>query len=84
MEKKNITTIIHDIKESYARQFHEKIPQTPEMERIIIEAARKVKQGAELQWYFDESTQLKKLKIEFVRKQPRQTQDFNRNFKKRY
>lgn len=68
MEKRNITTIIHDIKEQYAKKFHEKIPQTPEMERVIIEAARKVKQGAELEWYTDEKTGNKKVKITFVQR----------------
>lgn len=65
LNKQNITVILHDIKEEYARKFHEKIPVTPEMEQIIIIAAKQVKRGGVVEWYLDEKTNAKKLKINF-------------------
>ena len=49
----NITTIIHDLKESYSKAFHEKMPIS--MEEILIKAAREVKKGFEVEWTKDET-----------------------------
>lgn len=48
--RQNITTIIHDLKESYARKFREKIPQNSAMDALLTLAAHNVKKGQEAEW----------------------------------
>jgi hypothetical protein len=48
--KNNLTRIIHDIKEDYSKAFHQKVPQSPEMETIIVNAAKLVKEGKKVRW----------------------------------
>ena len=59
--KNNLTRILHDIKESYSKTFHEPIPKGIEMETVLIDAARKAKQGSKISWEWDGDK--KKLKI---------------------
>lgn len=50
--RQNITTIIHDIKESYSKTFKEKFPMNdPKMEEILNQSAKKAKKGADVIWY---------------------------------
>jgi hypothetical protein len=66
--RENITTIIHDIKTSYSRVFHEKFPiNDPKMEEILNQVAKKVKKGAEINWYWD-SKGKKQIEVKFVQK----------------
>jgi hypothetical protein len=62
--RENITTIIHDIKTSYSKVFHEKFPMDDKkMEEILISVARKAKRGYHVQWYLDE---LNNKKVRFL------------------
>jgi hypothetical protein len=54
--KSNLTTILLELKESYVKVFKEKFPSdNKDMEKNIIEIARKVKSGKKAFWYKDES-----------------------------
>lgn len=59
--KNNLTRILHDIKESYSKTFHESIPKSPEMEQVLIDAAKKAKSGRKVSWEIVNG--VKKLKI---------------------
>lgn len=59
--KRNITTIIHDIKEDYSKKFREKVPQTKEMEEVIIAAARQAKKGFTVEWTWEANGEKKLL-----------------------
>jgi dihydropteroate synthase len=59
--KNNLTRILHDIRESYSRTFHESIPKGANMENILIDAARQVKEGKRVSWELVDG--IKKLKI---------------------
>jgi len=80
--RENITTIIHDLKESYSRAFHEPFPSNDRaMENVLISTARKVKRGYDAFWYTDKITNNKSVKFEKYRPQkwikiPKKFSDF--------
>ncbi len=54
--RENITTIMHDLKNSYAKVFKEPFPVNDKiMEDALISAAREVKAGLDFEWYKDEN-----------------------------
>jgi len=59
--KNNLTRILHDIRESYSRTFHEPIPKGADMENVLIDAARQAKEGKRVSWELVDG--IKKLKI---------------------
>lgn len=65
--RRNITTIIHDIKEDYSKKFREKIPQTKEMEEVVIAAARQAKKGFTVEWTWNSNGD-KKLNVFYQKK----------------
>ena len=61
--RENITTIIHALKVSYAKTFHEKFPVgDAKMEEILNSAAKEAKKRKEVKWVLTESGE-KKLEI---------------------
>lgn len=63
--RENITTIIHDLKESYSQSFNEPFPMNDKnMETVLISSARKVKRGYEAVWYVDKETKARAIKFE--------------------
>ena len=50
MERKNLSSIIHDLKLQYARIFREKYEFSPQLELIINISAKKIKQGGFGRW----------------------------------
>ena len=59
--KNNLTRILHDLKENYSKTFYEPIPKGPEMEQVLIDAAKQAKQGRKVTWELVDG--VKKLKI---------------------
>jgi ribosomal protein S17E len=61
-DKSNITTIIHDLKNSYALAFKEKFPvNDAKMENVLNQTAKAVKKGMIANWYLEEGE--RKLKL---------------------
>lgn len=52
--KNNLTRILHDIRESYSKTFHEPIPKGADMENVLIDAARMVKEGKRVSWQWED------------------------------
>lgn len=50
MERRNLTSIIHDLKLQYSRTFKEKYEFNPQLELIINISAKKIKQGGFGKW----------------------------------
>ena len=66
--RENITTIIHDLKKSFAESFHEPFPiNDKKMEDFLILAARKVKEGYNAFWFKDDETGNKNIKFEEIK-----------------
>ena len=48
--KINLVKILHNLKEDYSKIFHESIPKSPEMESVLIDAAKAIKNGNMAIW----------------------------------
>jgi hypothetical protein len=67
LDKPNITTIIHDLKNSYALAFKEAFPKNdPKMENLLNQTAKFVKRGMIASWYMENNE--KRLKLSERRK----------------